>query len=480
MPTFITLLLAIVLSILPITGRANRGNRGYIPLTKRARKGSPYVQNQRSLRTEGPKILLHDYSDNQYVGTIGIGTPEQTFTVVFDTGSSDIWVPGIACENCGKHNFFDSSNSSSFLASTATDSLGRPYVDLFTLNYGSGAVRGRKVRETITLDNIAYDNVKIGVVDSEDSAIAGFEMDAICGMAFQQLALITDPPIITYIGHNDEYNGDDDGLNLREEFAFFLNSDPLDASMPSHITIGWHNLSLAGPNAVWYFSPLLSSTGFWTLNLRRFHVSIGGTNKQQLYSTCTMSGECRLIVDTGTSGIGIPFRYYQEILDVLTVGKSCVGVTCVGVRESDFPVIIFELDPGREFPLLPSDYLLCSVFRECILRIQQSSGGDWVLGDAFIAAYYTLFDIKNKRVGFACDGECDGGLWQGKPTFFELYSESSIIKRTGFLFSIFAFGAIIVYLALSIAFTCLNESDTITYTKSEIQPLHLSTGSRRY
>ncbi len=93
--------------------------------------------------------------------------------------------------------------------------------------------------------------------------------------------------------------------------------------------------------------------------------------------------ECRLIVDTGTSGIGIPYRYYQEILDLLTAGKSCVGVTCVGVREvrdrssidffsncpynymlfslkSDFPVIIFELDPGREFPLLPSDYLLCS------------------------------------------------------------------------------------------------------------------------
>ena len=55
-------------------------------------------------------IILSNYYNMEYYGIISVGTPPKDFRILFDTGSSNLWLPSSQCNICNGKNQYNNFN----------------------------------------------------------------------------------------------------------------------------------------------------------------------------------------------------------------------------------------------------------------------------------------------------------------------------------------------------------------------------------
>ncbi len=133
-----------------------------------------FVKQYRKLGSPGEDyVIVKDYRNAQYYGTIEIGG-EGPFNVIFDTGSSDIWVPSIICRlfSCGLHQRYASNKSQTY------EKDGTP----FDVVYGSGAVSGMYSSDDVQIGSLVASGQKFAEV-SDASGLASYKIAIFDGVS---------------------------------------------------------------------------------------------------------------------------------------------------------------------------------------------------------------------------------------------------------------------------------------------------------
>lgn len=309
---------------------------------------------------------LIDDANRNWIGAIEAGTPPQTFTINFDTGSTDLFLPGSICGNaCGGQQRYNPEISSS------AEPLGEP----FKVEYMDNSMAtGDLYTDSVSLAGFKATAQTIGVALNA-SGFSSEKYDGLMGLAFKSISKFgADSVFHTLVSQ---------GAVPEPVFAFKL------ASFGSELRVGGVNSALH--QGSFTYTPVIKE-GAWQITGDA--IEIDGKEVVNAFPA---------IVDSGTSLIlGNSFDVSQlyATINATEVEKGVYALPCDAM-----PAVSITLG-GKSFPLSAETLnqgTMDSSGTICIGAIHGSDevGDQWILGDVFMRNVYSAFDVENSRVGFA-------------------------------------------------------------------------------
>lgn len=278
--------------------------------------------------------------------------------MVFDTGSSNLWVPSTHCNSiaCFLHTRYDSTASDTF----------RENGTEFAIQYGTGSLEGFISEETLTMGGIQVPHQGFAESTKEPGfTFALAQFDGILGMGFDTIAVKgVVPPFQNMVAQD---------LVDEAVFSFWLgNSDNDDGNGGG----GGGELVLGGIDHSHYKGELtwapVRRKGYWEIELQ--DIKFGGKN--------VGLDPVGAAIDTGSSLLVVPTTVAELINSELDAQKNWAGQYVVDCDKiPDFPEFCFTF-VNKDFCLSADEYVL-QMQGQCIsgfmgMDIPEPAGPLWI------------------------------------------------------------------------------------------------------
>ncbi|KAJ5606357.1 Aspergillopepsin-1 [Penicillium lagena] len=331
-------------------------------------------------------------NDSMYLAQVGIGTPAQTLSLDFDTGSADLWVwstklPSATLSQHKNHTVFDPTKSSTFQNKEGST---------WQISYGDGSsASGTVGNDNVNIGGLVVKGQAVELADTMSTQFASGTGDGLLGLAFGSINTVKPTAVQTPV---ENMITQADIPKSAELFTAKLgswrdkNEPDQGASFYTFGFIDQQTIKASGEDVS--YAPVDKSQGFWM-----FESASATVNGK----TIARAGN-NAIADTGTTLALVDDNTCQAIYDAIP-GAYYDSTTQGYIYPSDttadkLPVVSFAVG-GKQFAVQKEDLGFAEAKAGYVYGGIQSRGTMTfdILGDTFLKGIYAVFDVGNTRFG---------------------------------------------------------------------------------
>ncbi|KAH7107915.1 acid protease [Auriculariales sp. MPI-PUGE-AT-0066] len=343
-------------------------------------------------------LPLEDLSvDSSYSATIQVGTPPQSFQVIVDTGSSDLWLAGPQCISCDM-DMFATSQSSTYKETS----------EGIRISYGSGAASGYVASDTVTMGGHTVEGQTLAVMSSVSSGIKVNDVSGLMGLGFESIASTDSTPFWLAVVQGGGW------AQPLMGFHFERWIDRADADIVEYggeLTLGGTNTSAYTGDVDFVDLPLGMAGGFWNLPLTSVSL-LGNTTltiNAQTIGRSTTPDVAYAAIDTGTTLVGAPPDWVAQFYSLIPGAvKGTDSWSAYYLYPCDTNIKLSFTFGSKTWTVSEADFKIQQVTKTMcaggLFGLDTGSGTNspaFVIGALFLKNVYSIFRANPPSVGFA-------------------------------------------------------------------------------